>query len=435
MSTTVAEHRVTSRPVALPASLWSLFVLWVVYIFSFVDRTVLSIVVGPVKQELGFSDTDMGFLMGPAFALCYTLAGIPVARWADVGSRRTIVAMGLTVWSGMTVLSGAARSAALFTASRVGVGVGEAASVAPAHSMISDLFSSRYRGIALGFFQTGATLGIFFGAMVAGYVSQHHGWRWAFYAVGLPGVAWAVVARFAIREPVRGASDGLRDDGQQAPLREVVGELLARRSFRYMVLAAAVMATAGYGVVKWLPSLLIRSYGLTPAEVGPRFGLVAGVCGAFGIFLGGVLNDALKGMDARWTTWLPMLGALLKVPLLAVALLVVEGVDLALGWFALAWIAGTLYVSPVFTLGQTVAPLRARAMASAVVVFTTSLVGASCGPLLTGWLSDLFAAEHGDESVRYALMCVGSLPVLAVLFAALASRHVRHDIRGASSAG
>ena len=177
-----------------------LFVLFVVYIFNFIDRQILSILIDPIKEDLGVSDTAMGFLTGLAFAVFYTVAGIPIARLADRGVRRTIIAVGLAVWSLMTALSGAAQSFVQLALARVGVGVGEAACSPPAHSLISDYFPPEKRATAISFYNSGISIGVMFGYLAGGWIVQFFNWRVAFLVVGLPGILMAVVIRLTIRE-------------------------------------------------------------------------------------------------------------------------------------------------------------------------------------------------------------------------------------------
>ena len=184
-----------------------LAVLTVMYTFNYLDRYVLTILVVPIQKELHLSDTMMGFLLGPAFALVYTGLGIPVAYLADRYSRKTILAVSLALWSAMTAASGLARTATELAVTRVGVGIGEAGGSAPAHSMISDYFPLERRAFAFGIFQQGVYIGQMLGLAVGGILVEWIGWRETFFAVGLPGIAVAVLLQRTVKDPVRGRFD------------------------------------------------------------------------------------------------------------------------------------------------------------------------------------------------------------------------------------
>ena len=187
------------------ASRYALALLTVVYVFNFVDRQILSILIVPIQRELGTSDTAMGFLTGVTFAVFYTLAGVPIARWADRGVRRDVIAVGLALWSGMTALSGFAHSFVQLALARVGVGVGEAACSPSAHSLIADYFPREKRATAMAIYSTGIHAGILIGFVSGGWIQQAFGWRAAFWIVGAPGIVLAIVTRFTLREPPRTA--------------------------------------------------------------------------------------------------------------------------------------------------------------------------------------------------------------------------------------
>ena len=224
-----------------------LAVLFFVYVFNFIDRTILSILIEDVKRELGVSDTAMGFLTGIAFAVFYTVAGIPIARWADVGVRRSIIALGLTVWSLMTAASGLVQNFGQLVAARIGVGVGEAAGSPPAHSLIADYFPPERRATALSIYSAGIYVGVLFGYLAGGWVNEFFGWRNAFFVVGLPGLLLALLVRFTVREPSRGQSEPPRAPSEPAavdeapePWQDVFRFLWSLRSFRHLAFGAGM---------------------------------------------------------------------------------------------------------------------------------------------------------------------------------------------------
>src|SRR5688572_22703355 len=213
-----------------------LALLFAVYVVNFIDRQILAILLEPIKADLGVTDTAMGFLTGIAFALFYTVAGIPIARLADRSVRRTVIAVGLAVWSGMTVLSGLARSFTQLALARIGVGIGEAACTPPAHSLLADYFPPERRGTALAVYGMGIHVGILFGFLVGGWMNELFGWRQALFVVGAPGLILAIVVRLTVREPVRGAADGIVVAAETVPFRAAVSEFRSLRSLVQMTL-------------------------------------------------------------------------------------------------------------------------------------------------------------------------------------------------------
>src|SRR5262245_42862885 len=206
-SRAVAEAPNVGRRRAARYPQYVLVLLMLSYAVNFMDRNILNTLIDPIKAELHVSDTLMGLLVGFGFAVFNSLAGIPIARWADRGNRRSIISLGMTLWCAMTALSGTASTFWHLAAARVGVGVGEACGVPPAHSLISDYFRTESRAWAMAVFQSGLYVGIFFGYFVGGWVGEYYGWRAAFLVAGLPGLLIALLVRVTVDEPARGAAD------------------------------------------------------------------------------------------------------------------------------------------------------------------------------------------------------------------------------------
>ncbi len=196
-----------------------LAVMFLAYVFNFIDRQIISILLEPIKEDLGVTDTAMGFLTGTAFALFYATLGIPIARWADIWVRRSIIAIGTTIWSVMTAASGLAQSFLQMSIARIGVGVGEAALSPPAHSLLADYFPVERRATALGIYSMGIHIGILFGVVAGGWLEEFWGWRMAFVVVGLPGLLIAALVRWTVREPPRGGQDDTARPVEIAPPR------------------------------------------------------------------------------------------------------------------------------------------------------------------------------------------------------------------------
>lgn len=405
-------------------------VLVVVYVFNFIDRQILNILLQSIKDEMGVSDSAMGFLTGPAFALFYTFAGIPIARWSDRGTRRNIVALGLVVWSALTAASGLARSFAQLAIARVGVGVGEATASPASHSMISDLYPPERRATALSIYTIGAYIGMLIGLSLGGWIDQYFGWRTAFFVVGIPGLAVAVLVRSTVPEPPRGRVEGLDAEGPPPDTLEVFRYLWSLRSFRHIAIAGALYAFAGYGFMTWAPTFFRRVHGLGPAEAGIWIGVVFGIGGAIGTLLGGLLADAGARRDVRWQLWVAAIGGTVMTPLLAFFLLADDWVS-GLLFYAPAFVAGQFYVGPTFAMTQGLARLRMRALASAVILFFMNLIGLGLGPQVVGILNDWLDPRFGDDAIRYSLLAMALANLWAVAHSLLAARTLRADLRAA----
>jgi predicted MFS family arabinose efflux permease len=402
--------------------------LFVVYVFNFIDRQILSILVEPIKRDLGVSDTAMGFLTGGAFAVFYTFAGIPIARFADRSVRRTVIAVGCAVWSAMTAASGLARGFGELALARVGVGVGEAACSPPAHSLLADYFPPERRATALSVYASGIHFGTAFGYLAGGWLNAAFDWRTAFMAVGLPGLALAILVRLTVREPARGLSEGGSAGQDVPPTREVFRFLWALPSFRHLAFASALTAFAGYGVAIWTPAFLMRVHGMSSAEIGTWLGLIAGLGGATGAWLGGVASDRLGARDPRYALWVPAAAALAGLPF-ALLLLFWPTPHAALLLGIPATVFGAMWLGPVFALTQTLVRIRMRAVASAILLFVVNLIGLGLGPQVVGALNDSLRPSFGDAAVRWSLAgVVLSMSAWASLHFALAARTLARDL-------
>jgi MFS family permease len=393
-----------------------LAVLFVVYVFNFIDRRLPAILLEDIKKDLGASDTVMGLLTGPAFVLFYTMAGVFIAVWADRGVRRSIIALGLAGWSAMTAISGLAQSVWHLTLCRFGVGLGEAACSPPAHSLISDYYPPSRRATALSVYSMGIYVGILLSYALGGLLGSALDWRWAFVIVGSPGLALALVVRFTVREPVRGEAEGRSDTGARASIREVFRFLWPLPSFRHLAIGSALNSFVSYALGIWLPAFLIRVHGMDKADVGGWLGLTFGLGGAAGVLLGGFLCDRLGARDPRWQLRVPAIATLLSFPF-SVAVLLWPDRSTALALLAPAIVLHAVYLGPVFSITQGLAPLRMRALAASVLILVMNLIGYGAGPPAVGFLSDLLDRHTslGVESIRYALLATMVLRIWAVL--------------------
>lgn len=408
---------------------YALTLLVVVYVFNFIDRSILGILVQPIKEDLGVSDTMMGFLGGIAFATFYTVLGIPIARLADKGSRVNVIAVSLTLWSGATALCGMALNFWHLLAARIGVAVGEAGGSPPSHSIISDMFPPERRATALAIYALGIPIGTQLGNLGGGWINEAFDWRTAFIVVGLPGVLLALVVRLTLREPARGAAEGILPGGDAPPpILEVFRYLWARRSFRYMSLGAALHAFVGYGVGYWIPAMFNRSHGLGTGEMGTAL-FWLGFASIAGTLLGGYIGDKLGAKDPRWYVWLPGLATLVSIPFSAFGYLYGEPY-VALWVMSVHYFLSAYYLGPTFSMTQGMVGLRMRALAASISLFILNIIGLGLGPQFTGILSDLLRAftDLGADSLRWALVFSLVFNLLSTGLYLTAGRTLKQDL-------
>ena len=362
-----------------------LALLLAVYVFNFLDRQLLSILIEPVKADLGVSDTMMGFLTGPAFALFYTFGGLPVARLADLWSRRSVIAIAIAIWSAMTALTGFARTTFELGLARVGVGIGEAGGTPPSHSILSDYFPPERRATALGILSAGVPIGTLIGYVAGGWLGEELGWRYAFFLVGVPGILLSIAVRLYIREPKRGMFDApeKREDGKASTVAEVFRFVWAMRSFRWLALGVGTAAFSGYGFAIWKPVFLMRVHGFGLAETGLIVGLVSGVTGLISTLSAGWLADRLGRRDSRWICWLPAASIAAGFPF-QIAFLLHPDPWTAVAFSIPAGLIGGLWPPPTYAAVQTLVRPDMRALASAVLLFFLNLIGLGAGPQVVG---------------------------------------------------
>ncbi len=403
----------------------AMFVL--VYVINFVDRQIFSILIEPIRAEIELSDTQLGLLGGIAFALFYTFAGIPIARWADVGVRKNIVSMAILIWSAMTMFTGTAKSFAMLLVARIGVGIGEAGCSPPIHSLISDYFPEERRATALSIYSLGIPIGGAIGTLAGGWIGEYFGWRTAFYVVGLPGIVVALIFYFTIKEPPRGATEKKPISADSVPLMDTLKFMWSLRSFRHLSFAGALHAFVGYGVALFLPSFFIRVHGFGLAETSTYLFLI-GLTGMIGTFFGGYLGDKFADRDKRWYMGIPGIATLASVPF-AVLFYTTGDPILALFLAVPGAILGPMYLGPTFGMTQTLVTPAMRATASAILLFVLNLIGLGLGPVFAGMLSDGLRPSYGEESIRYSLLILavgGNL--WSALHYYLASRTLREDL-------
>jgi MFS family permease len=419
------------------------WLLFVVYVLNFVDRQILTILVEPIRKEFNFSDTQMGLLGGFAFAVVYSVLGIPIARIADRRNRVTIISIALFVWSFFTVLTGRAHSFAQLFAARVCVGIGEAGCTPPAYSIIGDYFEKARRTTAIAIYSMGIYGGVFVGYLVGAQVAQEYGWRAAFYVVGIPGIVLALIVKLTLREPPRGFAEGVVTASAPPPVKLVLGKLLTKSTFWHLSLATALHAFVGYGVTGFHPAFLIRVHGLSVGEAGTILAIVSAVSGVGGTWFGGWLADKLsqtKG-DVRWQLWTPGYATLLNVPAAIVAYYLAD-TNIVIAMMFISLVFGVMYLGPSYATMQRLVDVRERALGSAVLLLIVNLIGLGLGPTLVGVVSDIInnrfiAAGLATEvaraqGLRWALIIMVCINVWSFIHYMLGAKTLVRDSVGAN---
>jgi MFS family permease len=450
-----AEPRVTPAPAAVdsPAAVpypgagqaWYLvFVLLLFYIFSFIDRQIISMLVEPLKRDMGLSYTQIGLLQGFAFVVFYTLFGIPIGRLADRMNRKMIIAAGVLIWSIMATCCGLARTTTQLFLARIGVGVGEAALSPAAYSMLTDAFPREKLGRAFSVYNMGIAIGsgiaLLAGGLVVAAISgegqtidvpllgEVRAWQFVFIATGAPGLLLPLLL-LSVREPVRrgllrtaGAGDAA---SQKIPLKDVLAFMRENLQFYSLhFLAMAMMATLGYAVGAWLPTVMYQTYGIAPARVGQILGLSTITINTIGIFVAGRISDRLtaKGYsDAPiWVCFGTAVAVVLTSALPAFMPTLVLGITM----MCVAGFPFHGYVAMGPMAVNQVTPNQMRAQVSAVYLFTVNFIGMGVGPALVPYIAEHIL--HDPTMIRWGLLVVvagaGTIAAILLWFARPAYR-------------
>jgi MFS family permease len=419
---------------------YAVWLLFVVYVFNFVDRQILSIVLEPIKKEFGLHDWQIGLLIGIAFAALYCTAGIPIARLADRRNRVNIIGISIVVWSIFTAVTGLAKNFWHLLLARVGVGIGEAGCNPAAYSIISDYFEPKKRATALSIYSMGVYGGGALGFLVGGTVADVYGWRVAFFTVGLPGLIVALILKLTLREPPRGFSDPTPvAKVEPPPFMDVVRNLWAKKAFRHLSLAAGLHAFVSYGISSFYSPFFIRSHGMTLSEVGAWLAVVIAVGGMTGTYFGGVACDRwyAKTQDLRWYVWIPAITLIIVVPFAWIVYGWPAKVPAMLMLIPYIALAGA-YLAPSIATTHRLVGTRERALASAFLLLILNLIGLGLGPIFTGALSDLFRTMMVSQGVdstlavadglRWAIRVTIVINLWSALHYFLAARTLREDV-------
>lgn len=403
-----------------------LFVLFLVGASNYMDRNIIGVLLQPIKEEFGVSDTMLGLLSGLSFALFYATLGLPVARWADRGDRKLIITASLAVWSLMTMLCGMAQNFWQLAAARVGVGAGEAGAIPPAQSLLVDYFAPEKRNKAIGIFMMSSMAGYVLGLMGGGYVAQHYGWRMAFIVAGAPGLLLAVVTHLVLREPRREPQFAVRPEMHES-FASSISALLRKRSFVLILVAMVLYFIMAYGALVFSTPFIIRAYGLSVAEAGSLFGAISAVGAVVGNLFGGSIADRLVAKDERWVCWLPGLTLIAVWPLYEIAF-AIHSLTVMIAVIFVAGLGLVAAIPPMFSAMHLVCGSKRRAMSVALTFFFANLIGLGFGPIMTGAFSDHFTPIVGAaDGLRYALMIVVTVFVPSGWCLIRAARYLQAD--------
>lgn len=421
---------------------YALLLLSIIYVFSYIDRLVISVLIEPVKAEFSASDTMMGLLTGVAFALFYTAFGLPLGRLSDRIGRKPVIAVACIVWSVLTMLSGLVSSFLLLVLLRIGVAIGEAGAGAPSVAMISELYPSRLRARALAIFGLGPSVGAVLGIGFGGLLADLYGWRMTLIIVGAPGILFGLALAFFVKSP-------RADAGAATPLEtqsmvRTVHTLFRIPGLWQIVATGSAAAITGYAIQMWTPSFLIRSHQLGIQEAGMLMGIGGGLTAIVGTLVCGYVTDKLAARDSGWVLGTALIGTVMSIPLAVAFYMWPSGGTIELGavsvpvafvfYMGFAFF-GVWWTVPCFNAMTRILPASQLAQGTALFFMGVTLVGAGLGPVVAGIISDLLYSTIGEEALRYALVAASCLLFVPCLFLLNAIPRYRERLQSLSFKG
>lgn len=397
-------------------AIYVLVLLSLANVLNYMDRLALSVLLPAIKADLQLTDSELGLLTGFAFSICYAVCGIPIARLADVGVRKNIVAAALVIWSGATAACGAALGFWQLFATRIFVGAGEAGCIAPSQSIICDYVPSERRSSALAFHIAGTIVGTALSIVISAQLERLVGWRWTFALLGVPGFVLATVIWLTLREPKRGQMDrSVLRAPSRIGVRETFTVLAGNHVFRLIVIFYVLTGFLQNGFNQWLASFYTRVHGVSPADFGLALGIAMGAGSGLGLVLGGLLADRLASQGLATPLRASAIATLLAVPT-ALLCLFAGHMATSIVMVGLASAMWSMSNGPLIASIFEVTPPSMRAVAVAVPTFFGSVIGMGLGPLSVGLASDHLAPTIGAEALRYALVLpICALPLIALV--------------------
>ncbi len=411
-------------PVSAMQAYYALFVLWLVNVVGNIDRYAMGIVIQKIKIDLQLTDTQVGLVTGATFVVAYVAVGIPMARWLDRGTRRTILAWSVGLWSAMTVACGAAQNFVQMALARAGVGAGEAACIPAAVSLIGDYFHGGKSTEALGIFQSAIAVSTIVGSPIIGIITDHYSWRVALVSFGLAGILLAVVVRLTLQEPVREATRlsnaSLQPVVNTETLARSLRMMFANRAYRYLLMSHGIFSIGFFAFGSWYPVSLLRTYGMSYTELGIFAGTVLGITMLIASVVSGYFCPAVvrRAGNERWMAILPAIFCLISVVAMVVASMdLSKPVVMVAG--AIAFFFVVARTPPILGLSIELLPASMRSLATLVFIIVTNVIGSAIGPIVVGMVSDSATASLGEgPALRQAMLL--TVPVFSLAGALLA---------------
>ena len=394
----------------------TLLLLTLAYFFSYMDRQILAILQEDIIKDLHFSDTQMAILSGLAFAIFYAGLGIPVAWLADRSNRVRIIASALAIWSAFTALGGLATNFWQLLGARIGVGIGEAGSSPPSHSIIADLYPPDKRASAMSIYSLGVGLGAAFGTIIGGVVATYYGWRVAMYVIGLPGLLLALIIWLVVPEPKRGLSDAqiAMDETTKPSLADGFTTLFANRAALHVVAGFTLTSMIGYGLTAFGPSFMQRSFGLTKLDIALKVAPAGAVIVAIAAIISGRLADRLTRRHGLYSqSFMVAVFKTIALPL-TLCFYFATSAEFAIAAYFCSILFSTAYLGVTFSLIQSQAPIKLRSTWAAITLLINNMIGLGLGPLIVGKISDMLRPTYGVESLRYSMFVFAAITPWAI---------------------
>jgi MFS family permease len=391
------NEAVASDPAKRGNPNYVLGVLFVVIMLNFLDRQVMAILAEPIKQDMGLTDQQVGLMTGLAFSLFYTTLAVPVAALADRWNRSWIIATAITVWSIMTMLCGAAQNFTQLFLARVGVGIGESANSPPAQSLIAEYFPPERRTFALGIYGSAVPIGAFIASVGGGWLVENFDWRIVFYIAGAPGILVGLIVWLTVkdRRPHGKLLKAFERVEGEATFSEAFKELAQKPAYWHLVAGGTVVAFVAFGISAFYGALYVRIYGLGYAELGLKVGLMIGIAGVLGSWLGGGFGTWL---DKKISAGALLASALVFLVAVPATYLSVQVSSANLSFVLLSVLT--------FATIQALASDRMRAMAVAIFLLVSGIFGIGLGPVFVGTVSDIIS---GRDPAREAEGITGAI--------------------------
>ena len=432
MATVAGEITGEKEYPSLGAASYGLALLFIAYVLSFIDRQILSLLVGPIREQFGITDFEYSLLQGAAFALLYTFAGLPLGRLADKYSRTWVIAGSVAFWSLATFACGLAKNFGQLFAARMAVGAGEAGLAPPAYSIITDSFEPKYFGYAMAFYKSAVKVGGALALILGGFLIDFYTdigvieapvigaiqpWQATLMTVGLPGLLLAMLVMTMV-EPTREDTVATASGDLQLPIKTVARFLWQRkRTYLALFLGSSMLAMAGYGSAAWYPEYFVRAYGVSKTEAGSSFGLIILVGGSLGVMLGPAISNWLadRGYTDSYVRAIMYASVVAVFP--AVAAPLMPTMQLTLVLLFPATLFGGAYLGVMAASFQPITPNQMRGQTTAMYIFVTNIFGMAVGTSVLAAFTDFLYQDDGK--LHYSIATANAIfyPAAVLLFA------------------